>query len=311
MNKLCVIIPVYNSEKTLEALLNCFTDHLCDTFNLIIVDDASTDNSAAILESYASLHSPFVIFVKLDSNISTGAVRNMALSLLPDDCTHVGFCDSDDLYKVDVAIKLMNEMSDANASLSTGSYILKTDRDGYKETCYRPCDNGSNKFRAKSVSVWSGIYDVQFLKKYDIKFFDSYSGEDLAFTWICLGLAGDIYKTDEIIYEYDLCDHVRYHSGSRCMNIDLYFNICNFVFNKIKNSCTEETLVHFKYVIMRHVADYYVDRFLNENRVALINKFVNIMEKIDFEILSKSDTRSNLLSSQTLLETVLLMNGGR
>ena len=50
--KVSVIIPVFNAEKYLGACLESILNQTCADFEVIIVDDCSTDNSAAIVESY-------------------------------------------------------------------------------------------------------------------------------------------------------------------------------------------------------------------------------------------------------------------
>lgn len=53
MAKLSVVVPVYNGAERLPRLLDCFVAQTCRDFELVAIDDGSTDVSGAVLESYA------------------------------------------------------------------------------------------------------------------------------------------------------------------------------------------------------------------------------------------------------------------
>ena len=52
--KISVLIPVYNGEKYLANTINSVINQTYDNWELIILDDESTDNSKKIIEEYAS-----------------------------------------------------------------------------------------------------------------------------------------------------------------------------------------------------------------------------------------------------------------
>lgn len=94
MSKVSVIMPVYNSEKyvgqAIESVLNqTFTD-----FELILINDGSTDKSGEICVSYAEKDSR--IRVVSQSNQGLCAARNRGLSIATGE--YIGFIDNDDYY---------------------------------------------------------------------------------------------------------------------------------------------------------------------------------------------------------------------
>lgn len=93
-NKLSIIIPCYNSERTLQdAVLSCFRQNL-DFFEIIIVDDCSTDSTKKIAESLAHKYPEIKLFSNT-KNLGGGATRNRAVS---ESTGNLIFClDSDDL----------------------------------------------------------------------------------------------------------------------------------------------------------------------------------------------------------------------
>ena len=52
MCKISLIIPVYNSEKFLRKLLNSILDQTYNNYEIVIVNDGSTDDSINIIEKY-------------------------------------------------------------------------------------------------------------------------------------------------------------------------------------------------------------------------------------------------------------------
>ena len=58
--KFSIIIPVYNVEKFLRECLNSITSQTLKNFEVICIDDGSTDNSLTILQEYANKDSRFI-----------------------------------------------------------------------------------------------------------------------------------------------------------------------------------------------------------------------------------------------------------
>ena len=103
--KVSVIIPMYNAEKyfgvCLESLLiQTFTD-----FEIIVVDDCSTDNSLAIAESYLEKFGGRLKVLSLEENTGSGAIpRNVGLEYASGD--YIYFIDADDLL-IDTALETL------------------------------------------------------------------------------------------------------------------------------------------------------------------------------------------------------------
>lgn len=92
--KLSIIIPCYNCEKTIEeAIKSCYTQEIED-FEIILVDDKSTDNTRSILNNFSQKYNNIKIFSH-DKNRGGGATRNTAVKNSSSD---IIFClDSDDI----------------------------------------------------------------------------------------------------------------------------------------------------------------------------------------------------------------------
>jgi glycosyltransferase involved in cell wall biosynthesis len=94
-NKISIIIPCYNCAETLEeAVSSAYRQELQIPFELVLVNDASTDNTQEIIEKLASQRNNLHFF-KHEKNLGGGAARNTAVAKTTG---NIIFClDSDDL----------------------------------------------------------------------------------------------------------------------------------------------------------------------------------------------------------------------
>lgn len=91
--KFTIIIPVFNTEKYLEKCINSVIRQNFDDYEIIIVNDKSTDNSKIICEKYESIY-PNIIFIDKDENEGLSEARNSALRIAKGE--YIIFLDSDD-----------------------------------------------------------------------------------------------------------------------------------------------------------------------------------------------------------------------
>lgn len=110
MNKISVIIPVYNSEKFLDACIDSIVKQTYQNFEIILVDDGSTDDSPSLCDQYAAQDKRIKVIHQDNQGVS--AARNNGLDLATGDL--VSFIDSDDTLDEDMyelLVKLFEENS--------------------------------------------------------------------------------------------------------------------------------------------------------------------------------------------------------
>jgi glycosyltransferase involved in cell wall biosynthesis len=96
-----VVIPVYNAEKTINICFKSVYDNLKDSgysFEIILVNDGSIDNSLKLLEEIKTEHEPFVNILNQE-NAGVASARNAGLKIAKG--VYVTFCDSDDKWLPD------------------------------------------------------------------------------------------------------------------------------------------------------------------------------------------------------------------
>lgn len=135
-NKISVVIPVYNVEKYLSRCLESILSNTYKNLEVICVNDGSTDNSADILNKFATQDSRITVIHK--SNAGVSSARNVGLTRCTGD--FVAFVDSDDwVHPVffETLIKIQNERK---------SDIVIPDRIVVSEECeYKDISNDKNE----------------------------------------------------------------------------------------------------------------------------------------------------------------------
>ena len=92
-----VIIPMYNAEKYIDECLDSLLDQTFQYFEVIVVDDCSTDNSVKIVESYAPKFGGRLTLTSMDKNSGSGALpRNKGITLSRGE--YIQFLDADDTF---------------------------------------------------------------------------------------------------------------------------------------------------------------------------------------------------------------------
>lgn len=96
MNFFNVIIPTFNSEKTIERAVKSVEMQTFTRYHIIIIDDCSTDGTVKILEKLSAENSNITVLLP-DKKLFNGGTRNLGLKYA-NDCEYVLFLDSDDEF---------------------------------------------------------------------------------------------------------------------------------------------------------------------------------------------------------------------
>jgi len=116
-----IIMPAYNSEGTIVASIDSVKNQTYTNWELIIVDDYSTDSTVEIVTSF--LVDERIVLKKSTTNGGTGRARNIGLDISKG--RFIAFCDSDDCWNPDKLSKQLAFMKANNYAITFTSYIKK------------------------------------------------------------------------------------------------------------------------------------------------------------------------------------------
>ena len=152
MEKVSIIIPVYNVEKYLEECVQSVQNQTHENLEIILVDDGSSDRSGKICDSLANNDERILVFHTKNQGVS--AARNHGLSHASG--KYVAFVDSDDLVESDYIEKLYGEIEkDETVGLVVCDYKMKTD-DNFFEVAPK---NKKTKYCVKDEKDFFNLYE--------------------------------------------------------------------------------------------------------------------------------------------------------
>ena len=206
-----VIVPVYNAEKYLKTALNSVLKQTCSSFELILIDDASTDLSLSICEAYADKDDRIYLLKNKSDIHGPGVARNIGLDYAKGEFVY--FMDADDWIEVDLLQKVIYKMQKTNADIGqisiTNEYLDKNcskrvyswngketlTKNDIKKDFYEFWKN--NRF-----SLWNHVFRREIIE--GIRFENLLSGEDISFVMDAFGYSKKIVYIPEVSYHYSI-----------------------------------------------------------------------------------------------------------
>lgn len=206
MPSLSIVIPVYNAGGYLEKCLDSVLNQVFTDYELILVNDGSTDASGEVCEAYAARDKR--IRVIHQENGGQAAARNRGIEAAKG--TYVGFCDNDDLLHPEMFRVLMDQVTE-ESDVSACSYREK-DVEGRSGHCLHNGETycftnrkGMEEYLSRErmdIYVWTKIYRRSFLNNYQIRFEKGRNDEDFLFNHEVFRYARLTVFTDRALYTY-------------------------------------------------------------------------------------------------------------
>lgn len=230
--KVNVIVPIYNAEKHLKLTLDSLVNQTLDSYELILINDGSTDNSQEIIDAYKTKY-PTLIRSYSKPNGGIAQTRNFGLHQVNSE--YFGFVDSDDIVEPNMFEKLYISAIE-NKSDCVFSDFYWTYPDYETRTNDGPYIDNKEIMIKMFATLWNKLYRTDFVKQLDIQFPDGYRYEDASFLY---RLAPFIKKWSYVNVPFV---HYRQTIGSITHNHNDRVKDMIHVFNDILNFYKEKNL---------------------------------------------------------------------
>jgi glycosyltransferase involved in cell wall biosynthesis len=199
MVKLSIVIPAFNVEKWISRCLDsCLNQNLSyDLYELIIVNDGSTDDTIKIIKEYSDSYSNVKIITKKNGGLSSA--RNAGLGLANGE--YVLFLDSDDWISESSLTALIDLFDDSPDVISIGYKLVY---DNHTKTVLPYCNNGKELLESHNYPMGAPFWILKrdFINKYNLRFKEGIFHEDNEFTPRVLYLASSIKLLKLPLYNY-------------------------------------------------------------------------------------------------------------
>ena len=208
MRTVAVIIPVYNMEKYLEECLDSVLAQTLENFEIICINDGSSDTSPDILKRYAEKNECITVIDQENQGVS--AARNARLK--SSDAEYVCFMDPDDFYPDDKVLEDLYEGGKSHKALICGGsfsiYNNKTkERTAHFDGFYKPYIFSKNAVISYENYQYDYgyhrfLYSLKLLKTHNIEFPPYRRFQDPPFFVKAMIAAKEFYAIKRVVYCY-------------------------------------------------------------------------------------------------------------
>ena len=209
MDKISVIVPVYNVEKYLDKCVESIVNQTYENLEIILVDDGSTDNCPQMCDDWAERDSRIIVIHKENGGVSS--TRNAGL-----DCAtgqYIGFVDADDYIELNMYEILLKAIK----LYQTGIVVCNnTHVDNHGNILSFPTENAQVFIKDEdlmvsfikgtifdSTSTCNKLFKSEIILKNSIRFpTDIKVGEDLLFNYSVIKYSSGLILIKDVLYNY-------------------------------------------------------------------------------------------------------------
>lgn len=291
-----VIVPVFNAEKYVERCIKCLKNQTKKNFEVIFINDGSTDNTEKILNKYIEENMRYYTY----NNQGVSKSRNIGIE--KSNGKYITFLDVDDEYDRSFVEKMYNAIKEKDADIAICNYYEKY----INKSIEKKINVSKNFFEKENIkaeliplfigplntkeettmaAVWRAIISKDILIQKNIKFENGMKySEDVFFLINILAESQKACIVDECLYVY-------YKTKGSTLNkyVDDYININLDIHEKYKNIIN-------KYSLDKYVHDRYEKNKLRMYTVLFSNA---VRRKEKEESIKEIKEIINLFNSQS------------
>lgn len=288
--KISVIVPIYNAEKFIVRCIESIIEQTYMNWELILVDDGSSDDSYNIAKNYAQKNNQIIALHQ--QNSGAGAARNLGISYATGE--YIVFVDSDDYIECDYLDMLINHNEDivfinVNRRNEQGIIVAKEKMSSYNRL------NRDDILRGQMTGkiLWGGVRKAvknELINKYNIRYSHLKVGEEAIYSFLILYYASSIGFINKEVYNYEV------HSGSlsQSLNEDPWGEVARQLKQKvIEMGCYDkyaETINTFLYTacivsITKLANKYKYWEYVQKSRyrIRIMNKDIDSKHNLDWK----------------------------
>lgn len=207
-----IIVPIYNTERYLDKCIQSILNQTYKNFELILINDGSTDNSIDICNHYKISDDRIVVIDK--ENTGSSDSRNIGIDKAKG--KYICFVDSDDWIDPNMIYDKVKLIKEKNVDfIISGLSIDTVDINGnikvHKNNYIYSEWNTEELLRNNIIKLFpqalinsscNKLYNLELIKSNNIKFPSTNIGEDTLFNLSIIKKANGVIITDKIYYHY-------------------------------------------------------------------------------------------------------------
>ena len=202
MELISIIVPVYNVEKYIEETMDCVRAQTYSNWELLLVEDGSTDKSAALIEAYMQRTGDERIrLIRQPGNLGAAKARNRGL--LETKGRYIAYLDSDDLWEPEKLERELKFMQEKKAAFAFTGYEFADEQGKGTGKVVRVPQTLTYKQALKNTTIFTTtvMFDTEKIDKELLKM-PIIKSEDTALWWKVLRCGYVAYGLDENLVKY-------------------------------------------------------------------------------------------------------------
>lgn len=207
MQKVSIIVPVYNVGKYLGRCIESIQKQTLTDWELILVDDCSSDNSMDVIQSYAK-NDNRIIIKRHDVNHGPMIARRWGDEIANGE--YITYCDGDDILPENALQLLYNAAKNTGADIVSGNYTYVTTK-GKRIDCVSKLKEGCDsegllkallKYEMQHI-LCSKLFKSELVKNHDYRVIDHMTNaEDGYLFYQMIPYAKSVVQINDIVYYY-------------------------------------------------------------------------------------------------------------
>lgn len=202
-----IIVPVYNTEKYLAEAIESVLNQTYTNFELLLINDRSTDNSKAICEQYSENDNRIKLLENNTENHGPGPTRNIGLDNVKGEFIY--FMDADDWIDKSLLQSAILRMKETNADIVQFGFMNEQINKEAIVYCRKGNDTLTKEdikndflsfWNENNMSLWLQFFRRETVKA--IRFENIINGEDVCYVMDALANAEKIAYISKAFYHY-------------------------------------------------------------------------------------------------------------
>lgn len=277
MNKVSIIVPVYNTKDYIIRCVDSLVNQTYKNIEIILVNDGSLDDSINLVnEKYDDDR----IVIVNQENMGSGQARNNGIKKATGD--YLFFVDSDDFIDKDTISIMMNKMINDKVNLVICDYYKYFSDDNKIHINNIPnydCNNDKQSVIGMPGAVCK-LFKKEIFDKYDIKFLPGVFFEDNAIIPFVCAVSGKYAYVNKPLYYYfqregSALNKIEYNEGYEAI-----FDSLSYLYDKFnKYDMIEKYAQELEYIYIEYLLHASNLRFLKFNKLNNIKKVSIIMKE--------------------------------
>ena len=299
-SKISIIIPVFNAENYLKRCLKSIVNQTYKHFEVLIIDDGSTDTSKEIYSEFVNRDNRFKAFYQ--PNMGPSSARNLGIE--KSTSNYIAFIDADDYVAINYIENLISAALTNNADLVCGGYyelskynlnpLPVNDFKIYINTTININNFVPAIFEGTAGVLWGKLFKSDIIIKNNLKLHPEVKmSEDLIFVLEYVFYATTIIVVNTNGYYYNRLNEESLSSKQAP-------NYLNFL--KLTNEAIETILAKNKYQLVN------IDNLKKRRIWSLLKLLTYNIANSKGEILGKTKKIKSLLDNQYIKKYLLLLN---